>query len=165
MIVARVISAVIVMVVTMPVTVTVAGRSPPGCIIIRSPVIAVSYPAIADTYGETPTGKGIIMYPISVSNWSRIIIPAIPRFVIISRTINNRTMIGVGINIAGRISNVHNRWCIIIHMDIFDIVNRIFRGYFLDLVRYYNTYFPGSGWRTGFKPNCIIHTIISVINQ
>jgi hypothetical protein len=30
-------------------------------------------------------------------------------------------------------------------MDILDIINRILRGYFLDLVRYNNTYFPGRG--------------------
>jgi hypothetical protein len=87
------------------------------------------------------------MYPITVCNRSRIIIPAIPWPVIISRTINDGSMIGVGINIAGRISNVNNRGRIVIHMDIFDIVNRIFRGYFLDLIRYNNTYFPRSGWR------------------
>jgi hypothetical protein len=98
MVISMIITSVIAVIVPMPVTVTVSGRSPPGGIIIvviRPLVISVTHPTIAYANRESPSGKGIVMNTKAISYRSRIVIPAIPGPVMVTRPIHNGTPIGI----------------------------------------------------------------------
>jgi hypothetical protein len=108
--------------ITVPVVIAVPVpcRSPPA-IIGRPP--AECHPSIRNPKRETPTGIGIPVDIVSVGYRPGVVIGSIPWPVIISGTIVDTSMVDIGVDVPGGISDIHNRRGVIINVDIFHIID------------------------------------------
>jgi hypothetical protein len=85
-----------------------------------------THPAKAYPKGEAPTCVGIIVHPKSESDWTRIVIIAIPGPVIIARTVDHNPTVNIGVGVSGKITHVNHFRRRFINIGVFDVVHRAF---------------------------------------
>jgi hypothetical protein len=93
----------------MHVTVSVAmviSAGSPVSVTIR--VKAPAHPSPAHPKGESPASPWIIMHPESESDWSRVIIVAVPGSVIITRAVYHNPIVNIRVGVARKVTDINH---------------------------------------------------------
>jgi hypothetical protein len=96
---------------------------------------------------------------------SRIIDASIPWIIIVTRTVDNNSIVDITICVTGQVTNIYHFGGGLVNVSVFHIVNRGLRWQFIYLIWPFNANFPGTGWLIRAEPDCIIDTVIYTVNQ
>jgi hypothetical protein len=142
---------------------TINSRPPPAAIIGPRAVIADAEikPAKIVIEAESPSCPWTVVHiePPCIRAW--IVIPAIPWTIVISCTIYNSWPIYKCIEVARCISHIYIVGSYIIDIYVFHCIYRVTWRNKRHCIRAFCGYSPWSGRAVGFKPDSVIHGIVS----
>ena len=128
-------------------------------------VKANTHEAYRHSPAETPSCPGIITHCEPISNRPWIIIRTIPGVIIKPGPVYDRGPVNIASCIARQVTHVHHIRCRLIDVNVFNIINGIFRRNILDICRYLRGNSPWAHRGIADKPNRIIAYIITLVGH